>query len=303
VTDSFNTRFDIYQNDNTSCPAGGACSASINSIKDVRRPANGNQCKFVNNGNGWQLDTSGSGYYGQNLPTVAADLPTSITPSAMGHPRDECHAVSSSGTCAGDRMGDGSWDRDAYFRTNYVRTSIGASGQAAGTFWTAADWKSNTGLSPTVSRNIAGTAKPNPVYASRYNVYAWEIAHRGQVIDGVTILGARDPAASGATLVSYGQPECSAAKGYGSGQVPDPTTPDRRRISVAVANCVANGVKGNSVDVPVEKWIDVFFVEPSLQRERTNEGDIYVEVIGETINAGSANANQVIVHQVPYLIK
>lgn len=303
VTDALNTRFDIYQNGNTSCPTGGSCSASINSVKDVRRPANGNQCKFVNNGNGWQLDTSGAGYYGQSVPTTAAALPTTTTPSAMGDPRDECHAVSNSGTCTGGRMGDGNWDANAYFRTNYVRTSVGRSGQAVGTYWTSADWQADTGLSPSVSRAIAGTSQPNPNYASRYNVYAWEITNRGNSVDGVTVLGARSPGATGNTLVSYGTPQCSASQGFGSGQIPNSTTPDRRRISVAVVNCLANGVKGNSTDVPVEKWINVFLVEPSLQRARTNSGDIYVEIIGETVNSGTANASQVIVHQVPYLIK
>ena len=304
VTDSFNTRFDIYQNGNTSCPTGGACSASINSVKDVRRPANANganACKVQNQG--WQLDTSGAGYYGQNVPSTAADLPTTTTPSAMGHPRDECHAISNNGSCTNGRMGDGKWDRDAYFRTNYVRTSIGSKGQAIGTRWTSADWQANTGLSTTVSKNITGTSQENPAYASRYNVYSWEIANRDKVVDGVTVLGPRSPSATGNTLVSYGKPQCSAGQGYGSGQIPNSTTPDRRRISVAVVNCQANGVKGNSDGVPVEKWIDIFLVEPSLNRARTNDGDIYVEVIGETVNGGSSNASQVIVHQVPYLIK
>jgi hypothetical protein len=65
---------------------------------------------------------------------------------------------------------------------------------------------------------------------------------------------------------------------------------------------MANGVKGNSTDVPVEKWIDVFLVEPSANRARTNNGDLYVEVIGETQNAGQ-NASAVILRRVPYLIK
>jgi len=312
VTDSFNTRFDIYQNGNTSCPTGGACSASINSVKDVRRAANasgGNACKIQNQG--WQLDTSGSGYYGQTLPSTAADLPTTTTPSSMGHPRDECHAISNTGSCTNGRMGDGKWDANAYFRTNYVRSSVGSSGQAIGTSWTAAEWRANTGLSTTVSPKITGTSQPNPAYASRYNVYAWEIAHRYNptgtpaqgAIDGVNVLGPRNASATGNTLVSYGTPQCSAGQGYGAGQIPDATTPDRRRISVAVVNCLANGVKGNSTGVPVEKWIDVFLVEPSINRARTNDGDIYVEIIGETVNGGSSNASQVIVHQVPYLLK
>jgi Flp pilus assembly protein TadG len=303
VTDAMNTRFDIYQNGNTSCPSGGACSASINSVKDVRRPANGNQCKFVNNGNGWQLDTSGNGYYGQNLPTTVADLPSTTIPSAMGHPRDECHAVSQTGSCGGGRMGDGIWDANAYFRTNYVRSVASANGPV-GSRWTAAQWPANTGLSSTAPRLLPGTTTPNPAYASRYNVYVWEINHRNALVDGVTVLDPQPAGAAGNTLVSYGKPVCSPTQGYGLGQVPDNTTPDRRRISVAVVNCTANGVKGNSVDVPVEKWIDVFLVEPSLQRNRTNDGDMYVEVIGESLAGGSGStAGQVIRHDVPYLIK
>lgn len=304
VTDSLNTRFDIYNGgSNTVCPNGGSCSASINSVKDVRRPANANgnnACKLHNQG--WQLDTSGTGYYGQTVPTTATALPVTTIPSAMGDPRDMCHAVSQNGSCTNGKVGDGNWDRDAYFRVNYVR-SVAGSGGAAGTRWTSAQWQTNTGLSPTVAATLS-TGLPNPAYASRYNVYNWEIAHRDQVIDGVTILGQRAVGASGSTLVSYGKPQCSAGQGYGSGLVPNSTTPDRRRISVAVVNCLANNVHGNSTNVPVEKWIDVFLVEPSVNRARTNQGDIYAEVIGEAVSGGSGStAGQVIRHDVPYLIK
>ena len=295
VTDAMNTRFDIYTN--VSCPSGGTCSASVNSLKDVRRPNNasnaGNGCRIHNQG--WQIGTN---YYGSgNFPALNSTpgpLPTTATPSAMGHPRDMCHAVSENGSCTDGRIGNGSWDADAYFRTNYRRAdnTYWASGTGTGT------WRANTGLSPTVPRLIPGTTQPNPAYASRYNVYAWEIEHRGQVINGVTVLGPNPAGATGNTLVSYGRAQC------GSEQIPDTTTPDRRRISVAVVNCTANNVRGNSVGVPVEKWIDVFITEPSLARERTTDGDMYVEIIGEAIAGGSGStAGQVIRHDVPYLIK
>ena len=58
------------------------------------------------------------------------DLPVTTIPSAMGHPRDECHAISQNGSCAGGRMGNGVWDANAYFRTNYVRTVATANGGA-----------------------------------------------------------------------------------------------------------------------------------------------------------------------------
>ena len=295
VTDAMNTRFDIYTN--VSCPSGGTCSASVNSLKDVRRPANanntGNGCRMHNSG--WQ---TGTNYYGSGafppLNSTPAALPTTATPSAMGHPRDMCHAVSENGSCTDGRIGNGNWDADAYFRTNYRRAdnTYWAGGTGTGT------WRANTGLSPTAPRLIPGTTQPNPAFASRYNVYVWEIEHRSQVIDGVRILGPRPASATGNMLVSYGRAQC------GSEQIPDTTTPDRRRISVAVVNCTANNVRGNSVGVPVEKWIDVFITEPSLARERTTDGDMYVEIIGEAIAGGSGStAGQVIRHDVPYLIK
>src|SRR5439155_21211784 len=135
--------------------SGGSCAASINSSKDVVRPGNannsGNGCKLQNQG--WQ-EVASSGQY---LPTSATTpLATTITPTAMGYPRDMCHAISSSGSCSGGRIGDGSWDRDAYFRTNYKRSN--------GTYWTggtaAGSWRANTVLSAT---------------ATPYQVQQWEM--------------------------------------------------------------------------------------------------------------------------------
>jgi hypothetical protein len=289
VTDALNTRFDIYDS-NVSCPTGGSCPSSINSVKDVVRAGNAsgnNACKIHNQG--WHFDTSGTGYYGQNVPTTAAALPSTTTPSSMGYPRDLCHAISQAGNCTNGRIGNASWDRDAYFRVNYRRSGSPAF-WTAGSGTTAHSWQANTGL---------------PSNATRYQVYSWEIAHRGQAIDGVTILGPRTTSGSGASAnKSYGSPQCSPSQGYGSGQVPDSRTPDRRRISVAVVNCTAENVHGNSTEVSVEKWIEVFLVEPSLARQRTNAGDIYVEVIGETpTGGGGGTGGQVIRHDVPYLIK
>jgi Flp pilus assembly protein TadG len=284
VTDALNTRFDIYDS-NVSCTGTGICSASINSVKDLVRPGNangGNACKLQNSG--WQEVAAASQY----LPTSATvPLATSVTPKAMGHPRDMCHAVASgtAGACASP-IGDGVWDRDAYFRSNYVRSGVA-------TYWTggtgAGTWRTNTGLSAT---------------ATRYQVYVWETANRGVAIDGVTVMAPRVASGSGASaLTSYGLPQCSAGQGFGSGQIPSATTPDRRRISLAVVNCTANGVNGNSTNVPVQKWMEMFLVEPSLNRTRTNAGDVYAEVIRETTSGAGATAGQVIRRDTPYLIK
>jgi len=277
VTDAINTRFDIYDG-TVSCPSGGACPASIDSVKDMRRPANAsgnNACKTHNQG--WQLP---SGYYGSTaLASATVPLASTVIPSSMGHPRDMCH-LASVGACTGP-LGDGTWDRDAYFRTNYVRT--------AGTRWSGTDWQTNTGLAST---------------ATRYQVYQWEIAHRGQTIDGVTVLSSQPTGATGSTLVSHGSPVCSSIQGYGAGSVPGGTTADRRRIPIAVVNCVASSVNGNSTNVPVQKWVDVFLVEPSFNRTMTSAGDVYVEVIGESsLGGGGVTAAQTIRRDVPYLVR
>lgn len=275
VTDALNTRFDIYDS-NVACPSGGSgCPASINSAKDVVRAGNangGNSCRLHNQG--WQ-EVAAAGRYLPTSATIA--LPTTTTPLAMGHPRDMCHSVASgtSGECTSP-IGNGLWDRDAYFRTNYG--------------WTAAQWASNTGLSTT---------------ATRYQVYTWEIANRGVVVGGVTVLAPRTASGNGASaLQSLGSPVCSPIQGYGSGTVPGTTTVDRRRLSLAVINCLANSVNGNSTNVPVEKWLEVFLVEPSMNRSRTNAGDVYAEVIGETTSGSAgATAGQVVRRDVPYLIE
>ena len=287
VTDALNTRFDIYDS-NVSCPTGGACGASINSVKDVVRPANangGNACKLQNQG--WQEVANASQY----LPTSATSpLAVATVPGSMGHPRDMCHAVASgtTGECGGP-IGNGLWDRDAYFRTHYLR--------ANGTRWTSADWQANTGLSASVAPTAAN-------YASRYNVYKWEITNRATVIDGVSVLGPNPSGASGNTLVAYGLPQCSASEGYGSGIVPAPTVVDRRRVSVAVVNCTQQNVNGAANNLPVVKYVDAFLVQPSLNRTRTNAGDVYAEVIGETQSgAAGQTAGQVVKRDTPYLIR
>ena len=291
VNDALNSRFDIF--DTQACVGTGFCPPSVNVVKDlVRDPAanGGNACRIHNQG--WQEVASASQYL-PSSPTV----PITTTPAAMGHPRDMCHAVSSAGAapCTGPnlRIGDGNWDRDAYFRANYVRTVATANG-AAGSSWNAAQWQANTGLSPTV----AVTA---PNYASRWNVYNWEIANRNTMVDGVNVLGQR---MAQSPLAAEGSPVCSAGQGFGNGVPPSSTQVDRRKLVIAVVNCTAQSVNGNSTNVQVQKWIDSFLVEPSYNRAsgRTDQKEVYVEIIGETL-AGGSNGAPIIRRDVPYLLR
>ncbi|MBB3764692.1 pilus assembly protein TadG-related protein [Sphingomicrobium lutaoense] len=300
VTGALNTRFDIYDS-STDCPAGGSCGASINSVKDVRRAANatgGNACRLHNNG--WKLPTAANIY----RPLTTAPMTGNYQ---MGHPRDICHYIPSgtAGSCWADPFGKGKWDRDAYFRSNYVRTVATANG-GVGTRWTSGtgdgSWQKNTGLAEN---------------ATRYEVYDWEINKRDTMVDGVMVMASSPAGASGATLVDHDKPVCSAAQGYSPGIIPagsvgappDSTVRDRRLLSVAVINCLEHNVSGAEVDLPVIEWVDVFLVEPSLNRfdasnnKYTDQGDLYVEIIGATELAGGGTVGQVVRRDVPYLIE
>src|SRR3546814_8968531 len=71
-------------------------------------------------------------------------------PQAMGYPRDKCHAVSTAGSCSAGKIGDGNWDRNAYFYVNYN--------------WGSADWPGYTSTA----------TNPLPSNPTRYQVRSEE---------------------------------------------------------------------------------------------------------------------------------
>lgn len=288
VRDALNVRFDIYdQGLNQACGTNGAlCPPSINTRKDLLQKGNGNNCGLVNNAtgnpNGWKEADN-------PYPGTLSAMPTTTTPrqltdteaaalSPTGYPRDVCHAFSVMGSCTplvageGNRIGDGNWDRYAYFRSHPVDYPTITSRAAMDSFLT----------------NTFGTTTP-----TRYQVYQWEM----QPANRAARLHTNVPVGS---LKASSQPVCAPA---GSGVFPSDTQVDRRVLSVAVVNCAVEGVRGRTPDVNVKKWIDIFLTEPSVARLRTENSDIYVEVIGVTQNATEAGAVQLVKKSVPYLIE
>ena len=70
-------------------------------------------------------------------------------------------------------------------------------------------------------------------------------------------------------------------------------------------NCQALSVHGKTSDVSVPTWLDMFLVEPALDRGSgpstyTDKKDVYVEIIGVT---SASSANQVIERNKPFLIR
>jgi hypothetical protein len=207
-------------------------------------------------------------------PTAASALPLdgSADPDIMGYPRDYCHAVPAASQCG--VTGTGNWDRDAYFRVNY-----GWANQAAWTF--------GTGL---------------PATATRYQVYNWELAHPTVTVNGVA-RGIGVPQLLSGNKAAFGRPATGRAGIDPSSGI------DKRRLTVAMLNCIALNLKGETSNIPVSKWMDVFTVEPALQRGSganayTDQKDIYVEVIAETGSGQyGASTGQIVMRAVPLLIR
>ena len=181
-------------------------------------------------------------------------------------------------------MGDGVWDRNLFFWVNHK--ALFGSPAAPN-----ADWQNIASLVAYAADN--GITLSN---ITRYQTYLWEIASNN--------LGSyfSHTAGNGGNATSYfnfGSPQAGAGLPAGPSQL------DRRLSAVAVVNCIQQNVQGQAKDVTVAKWVEVFFVEPSIARPgKTDAGDIYVEIVRETTAGGNAPTNpQVVRRDVPYLVK
>ncbi|AMK22813.1 MULTISPECIES: pilus assembly protein TadG-related protein [unclassified Sphingobium] len=267
VRDSLNMRFDFLPGNNSAC-SSPPCSPSTNVRKDVVRGAT---CS-------WQQNPADSTNYTTKRyrptsPTVPLD--SSITPEIMGFPRDMMHAT---GGSYSSRIGDGVWDRAAYFRSNHP----------------GLDWQNTTGLGPNVTR---------------YQAYLWEAA------DPATRLTTQVTSGN-ASLAAYSTPQAGQCN-Y-PGVAPNTNNIDRRRLTAAVVNCrIADQKKqlNGKKTIPVGGYIDVFMVEPSMDRTKcdgnqngcsasyTSRNDVYVEVIGASGTGEGGGTPQITRRDTPRLIE
>ncbi|WP_265587341.1 pilus assembly protein TadG-related protein [Sphingomicrobium arenosum] len=323
VMSAINSRFDILTNGQLNVidcnSAGGKCSSSVNSHKDLVMDKNGANlsCGPSSGGSkGWKLSNNPYRPVTDASSAKYVDNYTD-TPDAMGHPRDRCHAISNLGNCdfvvdpvagttlAQSHLGDGDWDIDTYWRVNHGAASY------------------PTSLTPTIVSVSKQSLPAGQTFPTRYMVYLWEIETRASASFNTTTHQAT-VGIPAARLKATGLPPVDAST-YGSavcnptGMVPGydaatgEWTLDRRRVTVAVVNCNAYnggaGLTGSKPNIPVAEWMDVFLVEPSYARGSgpgafTEYGDLYVEII-RGVEAGGDNEAEVqlVVKNVPYLIE
>lgn len=266
VLDALNTRFDIYTGNTTSpCGANGqGCPPSANTRKDVVHKGNANQCSYTTGGgNGWQMADS------PYIPTSATTPLTNAQADAlspMGYPRDMCHAISATGSCAGGIIGSGIWDRNAYFRSNDQNYAPGF--DITATF---------------------GTATP-----TRYQVYRYEAANAASRLQTQS---------AGPGLTSRPAPYCTTpGVPVGSTAIDRRVL----AVAVINCGAGLSGSSGpHSPKAWVDVFLPEPSVRRRVgSTTYTEASDVYVEVIGPSqLAGGGSTAAQLIRRDVPYLVR
>lgn len=264
VFDGLNRRFDL----DVSCKQA-PCSTSTNERKDLVREAG--SCNWKENPTTLaSLSTNSPGRY---RPATNAPLAASVTPEIMGHPRDICHSVGKTSVCSGGQIGDGVWDRAAYFRSNHP----------------GLDWAADVDLGPSVTR---------------YKTYLWEAE------DAAGRLESKPSSTSG--WAAYGTPQAGVCNPPGISPISG-AVDRRRMTAAVVNCRAYGRINGRPtlpvagfIDVfLVEPSIKREKCDGNgeCKTAYTDNTDIYVEVIGAAgTGEGGANA-QITRRNVPRLIE
>jgi hypothetical protein len=259
--DALNTIFDIKPQgggNQYDCQNNGAFCPVKNTRKDyVRReewaityPKNPGTPPPIKDCQANPVDSStGNGNNATTLDVTVRPMLQSDTDHLEGFARDSCHYTNSCG-----RFGDGNWGRDAY--VNQVHN---------------------------------GNTAPFAGLTTRYEIYQKEIeldALGIRPLRRIEMVGPNCPTngnrpctMSYTNICAYPQPLNSPAY---------PFEKDRRVMTVAAADCSAQADE-NSHEYRVQKWVDIFLVEPSVTRTGsypTGKDQIYGEIIGPAERPG-----------------
>ncbi|HET6942703.1 MAG TPA: pilus assembly protein TadG-related protein [Sphingomicrobium sp.] len=285
VRDSLNMRFD-FKSGNASACKNAPCSPSSNAVKDVVKAATG--CSWTVPAMNLASDVTSNNSPVRYFPRDNAALPSTVVPQTMGYPRDFCHYFLTSGNsgtytlCPNRRVGNGSWDRDAYFRVNHPglvyadEPGLGANVTRYQTYlWEAEDPSrlpvnktvgANTQYSSPQSTCLAPGVDPNPSGTDRRRITAAVVnCHAAPNLNGkrtLTVAGFID--------VFLVEPSIA-----------------RRRCDGTNSECPSSFTASGS----------------SFERDYGSANDIYVEVIGAAGTGEGGQFPQITRRDVPRLIE
>jgi Flp pilus assembly protein TadG len=279
VTDTLNSRFDLYPNASKACVAAtGDYCPSENTHKDLAKTK---EVEVKNWDKPPAAPPPNPGCVGGTVINTSNSVDTSGFSLGLpppGLPRDDTHIAGST-----NKFGDGVWGRD-----NYLSLTHGTN-------------------ATTVAAAVGKTAAT----LTRYDVYKWELADKANRLAPKTINNVLPPVfneqgKSGKGTYTFTN-RCTYPQPVNGTGIPSSTSQkDRRVLTVAAVDCT--GANGKS-DLIVKQWVDVFLVEPSLTRTTpsspyaTGKEQIYVEIIGVAKRPSGQSAFQYYLRQRPRLLR
>lgn len=265
VFDGINRRFDMV----TDCP-DAPCSSSTNETKDLVRQSG--SCNWKENpATLASLSTTAPQRYRPTSATVP--LASNVTPEIMGHPRDMCHAVSNAGACPNGQIGNGVWDRAAYFRSNHP----------------GLDWANTPGLGPNVTR---------------YETYLWEAQ------DAANRLPKKNSSTAG--WAAYGTPQAGVCNPPGIAPDTNGIDRRRLTAAVVNCRALGkiNGRRSLPVAAYMDVFLveptlarTKCLSGSGCGTAITGNQDIYVEIIGASGTGQGGATPQITRRSVPHLIE
>lgn len=280
ATDALNTAFDIYSNNQYACQGDGDFCPGQNTRKDqVRTEAyeykNKRQSE-IPAATAMGCNRALAKTTGNPNPSVSdwGFVPSMAAAHAQGFPRDDCHYANNCNGLTGQKYGTGVWTtgKNAYFAAVHG-LAPGSIPASLTTRYKTYVWENDAGNTSRVAAvKLAGSTT------------AWV---------GTGCGGGADPKCDWAwtNYCAYPKPVSTTAIAPGK---------DRRILTVAAVDCSAGSNTGTNHSFYLKRWVDVFLVEPSLNRtaaqlgvtQGTSQSQIYGEIIGPAKKADGTSGFQ-----------
>jgi len=266
VTKALNSRFDLYPPSASACdPSTGNFCPAEDVVKDMSRTE-----VYKVDGTATTVPANpGCGAAGGTVSDFAYDS----TVTALGRDSDQASCAANQ-NCI--KFGNKAWNKTEYALANYGMTA--------------------DALATAVGKSTAEM--------KRWDVYQWELKDKParlprRLLNPGDAPDAKPRGKSGVVEYTFTNRCAYAQPINGTAVVAGPAQKDRRTLSVAVVDCTGQTGKFNS---KILRFVDLFLVQPSLDRTLTSKDQIYAEIVKVTDHNGES-AFQYYLRQRPRLLK